>query len=664
MRFNMLQRHDIKMDIKTVLQITDEDISWAECILGKDIHFDEEHVDVIKCLESRDVQAFPGSGKTTALVTKLAILAKKWPFAYQGICVLSHTNAAREEIEQRLGLTDTGRKLLTYPHFVGTFQSFFDTYIASPWLRSKGYPINIVDEDIAQEYRYKRLSNTAKYYFENKKIKEPQKYCCYTSSIGNVKLKVDPESSTMCSIKKSIAESQRKGYFTFHEMLLFAEEALDNCNEISIFLQRRFPIVLIDEAQDSSSEIWRLFEKSFGNNGKTIMQSFGDKNQAIYNSANEQEQCEVFPRKNPLLMSNSNRFDNRIAELANKVALDSVAMNGNDNEFSSRNIKHTIFLFSKSKINQVLSAYGKLLLEIFTDEELKKFSKQGCHVVGQTANGITNFEDKNYPKSVADYCSQIQCNKQTSNKVPKNFKGYFFNGLSKFKATGEINLFTKEIFSGIKRLLNIVDEQKTIKLSGSNFASSVVELTSEQQCAINIALRSLVQIEEVNEDSWESIKNNIVDIVKNYGVNIDGLSINGNNRFSNFIAWNCADKQNDNDLDKAKLQNTKYVYTDAGSQRSVVIQIGSIHSVKGQTHLSTLVLETGYHGHNMKALLPYLSQIGEKTKGKRIKYRLKCQYVAMTRARALLCLAMPIENVDSEQRKALEDLGWAIREIT
>lgn len=135
------------------IQITDEDIRWAEAILGKDIHFDEEHIKVIKCLESKDVQAFPGSGKTTALVAKLAILAKKWLASFQGICVLSHTNVAREEIEKRLGATEVGRKILSYPHFVGTFQAFFDNFIAIPWLRSKGYPVNLVDNDIVLNNR-------------------------------------------------------------------------------------------------------------------------------------------------------------------------------------------------------------------------------------------------------------------------------------------------------------------------------------------------------------------------------------------------------------------------------------------------------------------------------------------------------------------------------
>ena len=86
--------------------ITDDDIAWVESIMGHGIQFDEPRRNVIKNLESVDVQAFPGSGKTTTLVAKLAILAKKWPYSNAGICVLSHTNVAREEIEKRLGNTN------------------------------------------------------------------------------------------------------------------------------------------------------------------------------------------------------------------------------------------------------------------------------------------------------------------------------------------------------------------------------------------------------------------------------------------------------------------------------------------------------------------------------------------------------------------------------
>ena len=67
------------------IEITDEDINWAELFLKNGIHFDDTRRIVIKSMDSIDVQAFPGSGKTTVLVAKLAILAKKWPHINSGM---------------------------------------------------------------------------------------------------------------------------------------------------------------------------------------------------------------------------------------------------------------------------------------------------------------------------------------------------------------------------------------------------------------------------------------------------------------------------------------------------------------------------------------------------------------------------------------------------
>jgi DNA helicase-2/ATP-dependent DNA helicase PcrA len=55
---------------------------------------------------------------------KLAILARKWRHPTSGICVLSHTNVAREEIQSRLGRTPVGQHLLHYPHFIDTIHTF------------------------------------------------------------------------------------------------------------------------------------------------------------------------------------------------------------------------------------------------------------------------------------------------------------------------------------------------------------------------------------------------------------------------------------------------------------------------------------------------------------------------------------------------------------
>ena len=90
------------------IEITDEDILWVEEMMGGKVHFDSARVNVLKNMDSVDIQAFPGSGKTTILVAKLAILAKKWPYSNAGICVLSHTNVAITK--------DQMRKFLKFVH--------------------------------------------------------------------------------------------------------------------------------------------------------------------------------------------------------------------------------------------------------------------------------------------------------------------------------------------------------------------------------------------------------------------------------------------------------------------------------------------------------------------------------------------------------------------
>ena len=69
--------------------------------LTPDLDFtDAERQAVLLATGSCDVNAAPGSGKTTVLAAKLLLLARKWPHDTRGICVLSHTNVAREEVQQ------------------------------------------------------------------------------------------------------------------------------------------------------------------------------------------------------------------------------------------------------------------------------------------------------------------------------------------------------------------------------------------------------------------------------------------------------------------------------------------------------------------------------------------------------------------------------------
>ena len=85
-------------------QISDQDIQAAEeLLLPHGAHFPEDARNVIRCWHSTDVAACPGSGKTTVLLAKLKLLADRMPLENgAGICVLSHTNVAVDEIKKRL----------------------------------------------------------------------------------------------------------------------------------------------------------------------------------------------------------------------------------------------------------------------------------------------------------------------------------------------------------------------------------------------------------------------------------------------------------------------------------------------------------------------------------------------------------------------------------
>jgi hypothetical protein len=112
--------------------------------------------------------------------------------------------------------------------------------------------------------------------------------------------------------------------------------------------------------------------------------------------------------------------------------------------------------------------------------------------------------------------------------------------------------------------------------------------------------------------------------------------------------------------------------------RKVAIKVGSVHSVKGETHTAALVLETYWQDqggrHNIELLLPWLEGTscgGANERSEQQKTRLKIHYVAMTRPTHLLCLAIQKSTLqrgtnepmlDSEGQ--LRSRGWKFKDLT
>ncbi len=625
------------------IDITDEDIKWAESILPG-ISFDDCRKEILKNLESVDIHACPGSGKTTLLVAKLAILAKKWTYSNKGICVLSHTNVAREEIQERLGKLDVGKKLLSYPHFIGTFQSFLHTFISIPILKSMGTTVSIVDTDFVTERGWNALRYTR--WLESK---YKNKDVCDPIGFPNVfDVTCDEDSNTYKDLKRVARESRKRGEFTFREMELLACKAIEKRKVISDIIQSRFPILFIDEAQDTRAEIWNMIEMLYKDNrNKSIYQAYGDENQAIFDSIGVTNEVNVFPRENSLQMLNSKRFGNEIASFANCVAIDKRKMVGEAKTFKKNNIKHTVFLFDEGMEEKVIEAYANFILESFTDNELLENEKYGCHVLGMV-HKLKETEEPEHAMRVSNYFKAYNPDCKKNN--PSKLIDYFYVANERFLASHELSTKIEYISKGILKLIKKYPK-KEVKSSSNAFKSLIDTVEDFNKISIRKSLLDIISTSWHSENEWKEVVKKILTVFKDI-INQEEALV------SDFIEW-YAEESITYEEEYRNIPN-QMIFSKDG--RNVNIKFGSIHSAKGRTHLATLVVETSYYDYNMKSILPWI--IGKNGRDNaRNRTRLKCQYVAMTRAKGLLCLAIPKNLVTEKQCQELKDLGWNIEKV-
>jgi len=660
--------------------ITDEEIHRATRVLG--LPEDAFHgkngkdprQDALKCQESIDIVSCPGSGKTTLLVAKLAILADKWPHHTRGICVLSHTNVARNEIETRLGNTAVGRRLLSYPHFIGTIHGFVNEFLSKPWLRSKCYPMNMIDTDICQRRRWMALSPEIRGGLERNhydpsilSIKAPD------FSVGELRWGrglLGTNSPTNREIVSVCKQSTKDGYFCYDEMFVWANDLIQHVPGAIHVIRDRFPLLFIDEAQDNSEDqsaiLYHIFIKG---EGPVIRQRLGDPNQAIFDFVEAKEaDTDPFPSDAMKMdIPNSHRFGQNIAKLADSLGLIPYRCcligQGPRTPLASgtAHAQHTLFLFRDDEAEKVLTSYGELLLETFSEQELRKGTF--------TALGQVHKDKRNdhKPRHVRHYWPNYDSEISDRDPRPQTLIQYIWAGAGKADIIGESFPLVEKIAQGIIRLAGMP------KSAGINFNRRhchryVRELletkTDVLSCYAIMVSRLGARRKLPTKQTWE---NRWCGVVRKIAETISGTALSGFD-VEEFLKWKDPPEEAKSESPLRKSCANVYCFTKDG--RQVQIRVGSIHSAKGQTHTATLVLETFWHQHNLKSLLPWLdgTNPGAPKNGGRQKTRLKIHYVAMTRPSHLLCLAMKrsiFENehgdLDEGKLAQLQNLGWQIK---
>lgn len=651
-------------------EISDQDVQWACKVLGlPETAFSgadgaDPRLGVLRDNATLDVEACPGSGKTTLLVAKLAILARHWNAAERGICVLSHTNAARREIERKLGATSEGQRLLSYPHYVGTIHGFVNEYLALPWLRSKGITIEAVDDDICLSWRWRRLPFVTRRALEQRRESIHRlRYLNSDFDLGEIPWGrggvLGRASETYQNMQGVCRDSCEAGLFCHDEMFVWASDLLDRHPAVARHLRQRFPLLLIDEVQDNSESQSRLLQRIFmvGDHAVT-RQRFGDSNQAIYAyEGQDRAATDSFPVEDiKRTLPNSYRFGNSVAVLANPLGVSPHGLVGQGGVGRSGEPelvgRHAIILVDEDSVERVIDEYVAYLRQEFGAAELSSGDFTAVGAVHRT------HKHDNLPYSIRHYWPEYDPEISGAEPRPNTLLQYLAAGRRLAELSGETSDLVEKLAQGLLRLARLMSPETSIRARKRNHRY-VMELLEGNTGALETYL-SLVRIFAVSrlvpvQDRWDADYKNLFEELGRVLSAADATPAAA----SEFLAWS---EIGGGDPAKGKLNN---VLTDATQDPAVKVRVGSIHSVKGETHTATLVLETFYRAHHLKQLKSWL--LGQRQGGNGqsdlTKQRLRLHYVAMTRAARLICLAMRADAFDDAEIGLLRRNGWRVARI-
>ena len=649
----------------TRIEITKTDIELIGKELGLQLN-DGERIAVLKEVKSCDVQAGPGSGKTTILIAKLAILARKWPSRDRGICVLSHTNVARKEIEQKLHVSPELRRLLHYPHFIGTIQTFVDQFLAIPFVRRERVEVVAIDNERfgtrawamfckqspkGRAYLLKRCANDlsrAQDIIGSLRLDGAQMRI--THKMDGVKGFAGNTSDTgraLAAVKESL---RAEGYFRYDDMFAFAEACLFKVPYVAPALRHRFPWVFIDELQDTSQMQDSIIEQVFGNDA-CIFQRFGDKNQAIFDFDGDSDDGQsLFGRRKTLFLNGTHRFGKSIATLASRfTAVEPQTLVGNS---QAPDCEHAIFVFDRTAVNRVVPLFGDLVLKTVSREILQK---QPVCVVGNRVNAAHHAKD-NFPSFLGDYGDFYVSSKVSKPATPDTFLGYIVEARRKWAETGAGAESYNLAISGVLALLRRSADAGAETLLKTKTSLHQALMQSGGIVAYQKLLWQLLNpVVALDERKWIACTKELVMVL--------GIP-KALQECSTFLAWEtCSGAMSVSGMKAAVKTEGIYLHKVGGV--SLPIRFDSIHGVKGETHAATLVVETFARQHDLKELLPVLtaaqhgSQLRNTARG-----HCKRAFVGMSRPSHLLCLAISAEHISDQQITDVSTNGWKVVRVS
>jgi hypothetical protein len=372
-------------------------------LLGLDT-LDAEHWDFLQSETTQDLQAAPGSGKTTLIGLKLALMADAWTSMTRGVCVLSHTNTAKNEITDRVASLAAGRRLLRYPHFIGTIQSFVHTFLALPAVRAKGVEVRSVDDAafataairLLRHPSYSTLRSYVEHQHDGTGVVTGATFTykdgelAVTGATKELPFRAETASSKQLSdLKRTLA---RRGIFRYQDMYAIAQQYLTEHPGVVRAVSTRFPFVLLDEMQDTSTTQHELLDLIFSSSS-TVVQRVGDTNQGIYGDVGDVNGPASFPLAAAPELPVSRRFGPQIAAVASRLTVrrpQQIRGAGPDGQVA-------VLLFDDVTATDVVPTFERMAATIIPEDVLLE---RPPRVLGARQGPGTS---RRYPQSISCY---------------------------------------------------------------------------------------------------------------------------------------------------------------------------------------------------------------------------------------------------------------------
>jgi superfamily I DNA/RNA helicase len=547
------------------------------------------------------LHACPGSGKTFAVAQKLMKYLKGWSRHHQGVAVLSFTNVASEEIKKQSKELISGGFEIDYPHFVGTLDSFINNYV----LLRFGYLLldppkrpTIAFNDLYEipfsfwkKDCYKRgcVNGISRFRWDMNKnlLRDKEPIDCHNGLYG-----------PPCYQYKTML--LKKGLFFQSEVAGVACWLLRDNPQIAQALAARFPVIILDEAQDTSVEQMAVLDY-INQAGTESMFLVGDPDQSIYEWRDASPEC--FNNKmnckswTTLKLTINFRNSQHICNATQVFAksLEGRPPNISMSEFSNYDQRPILLLYDGSIENCRQRLINKFI-EICKTNDVDVVPKKVAIVTRSRIHSETDI-DNLWKSREAEFLAQSSYE--------------WFSGSRK----RAYELCEKALFS------LLIKDYKDIKVSIENDIEEIMPYEDWKSLVIQIII-NLPHIDKAIGD-WVIQTCKILREVFN---RMD-ISTRLRSEINDCIKIKSRDKKVPH-FKKLPLRN---FFENRSENRYT---LSSIHGVKGETYDALMLIVESRTGNTLTPTFLNEKDIDQEL--------MRVAYVAMTRPRKLLVVAMPL----------------------